>query len=102
MRIRDSSANRSMREMACYITGLVIKDMKGIIKYEDQIVGGETEVICTIQIGNNLFIGKSTNYLEAQKRAYQDFLYRISTVYRGTDWSEHELDQLISFCGNLN
>ena len=57
MRFRDLSANRTIREMAWLITGLVIKDMKGTTKFERNIVGGETDFTYTIEIDNNQFIG---------------------------------------------
>ena len=99
MQLRYLSANRSMREMAWLITGLVIKDMKGITKFERNSVGGE--VTYTIEIDNNQFIGKSAAFQEAQMRAYQDFLYRISTVYSGTEWSKDDLDRLSYYYGDL-
>ena len=99
MQLRYLSANRSMREMAWLITGLVIKDMKGTTKFERNIVGGE--VTYTIEIDNNQFIGKSAAFQEAQMRAYQDFLYRISTVYSGTEWSKDDLDRLSYYYGDL-
>ena len=101
MQLRYLSANRSMREMAWLITGLVIKDMKGTTKFERNIVGGETDFTYTIEIDNNQFIGKSAAFQEAQMRAYQDFLYRISTVYSGTEWSKDDLDRLSYYYGDL-
>ena len=101
MRFRDLSANRTIREMAWLITGLVIKDMKGTTKFERNIVGGETDFTYTIEIDNNQFIGKSAAFQEAQMRAYQDFLYRISTVYSGTEWSKDDLDRLSYYYGDL-
>ena len=101
MRFRDLSANRTIREMAWLITGLVIKDMRGTTKFERNIVGGETDFTYTIEIDNNQFIGKSAAFQEAQMRAYQDFLYRISTVYSGTEWSKDDLDRLSYYYGDL-